>query len=55
LLLQSILNNPGLKTQQIKVDVNNGAVKLSGSVQSSAQKAAAESAAQAITNVRDVD
>jgi osmotically-inducible protein OsmY len=54
-VLQSILNNPGLKTQQIKVDVNNGAVKLSGSVQSSAQKAAAESAARAITNVRDVD
>lgn len=54
-VLQSILNNPGLKTQQIKVDVNNGEVKLSGSVQSSAQKAAAESAARAITNVRDVD
>ena len=54
-VLQSILNNPGLKTQQIKVDVNNGEVKLSGSVQSSAQKVAAESAARAITNVRDVD
>jgi hyperosmotically inducible protein len=54
-VLQSILNNPGLKTQQIKVDVNNGEVKLSGSVGSSAQKAAAESAARAITNVRDVD
>jgi osmotically-inducible protein OsmY len=54
-VLQSILNNPGLKTQQIKVDVNNGEVKLSGSVQSSAQKAAAESAARSITNVRDVD
>lgn len=54
-VLQSILNNPGLKTQQIKVDVNNGEVKLSGSVGSSAQKTAAESAARAITNVRDVD
>lgn len=54
-VLQSILNNPGLKSQQIKVDVNNGEVKLSGSVGSSAQKAAAESAARAITNVRDVD
>jgi osmotically-inducible protein OsmY len=54
-VLQSILNSPGLKTQQIKVDVNNGEVKLSGSVQSSAQKAAAESAARAIANVRDVD
>ena len=39
----------------ITVDVNNGAVRLSGSVQSSAQKAAAESAARAITSVRDVD
>jgi osmotically-inducible protein OsmY len=54
-VLQSILNNPSLKTQQIKVDVSNGEVKLSGSVQSSAQKAAAESTARAITNVRDVD
>jgi osmotically-inducible protein OsmY len=54
-VLQSILNNPGLKTQQIKVDVNNGEVKLSGSVQSSAQKVAAESAARASANVRDVD
>lgn len=54
-VLQSILNNPGLKAQQIKVDVSNGEVKLSGSVGSPAQKAAAESAARAITNVRDVD
>jgi osmotically-inducible protein OsmY len=54
-VLQSLLNNPGLKSQEIKVDVNNGEVKLSGSVGSSAQKAAAESAARAITNVRDVD
>lgn len=54
-VLQSILNNPALKSQQIKVDVNNGEVKLSGSVGSSAQKTAAETAARAITNVRDVD
>jgi hyperosmotically inducible periplasmic protein len=54
-VLQSILNNPGLKTQRIKVDVNNGEVKLSGRVQSSAQKATAESAARATANVRDVD
>ena len=54
-MLQSLLNNPGLKSQEIKVDVNNGEVKLSGSVGRSAQKAAAESAARAITNVRDVD
>jgi hyperosmotically inducible protein len=54
-VLQSILNNPGLKSQQIKVDVNNGEVELSGSVGSSAQKVAAESAARAITNVREVD
>ena len=54
-VLQSILNNPNLKTQQIKVDVYNGEVKLTGSVQTSTQKADAESAARAITNVRDVD
>jgi osmotically-inducible protein OsmY len=54
-VLQSILNNPSLKTQQIKVDVYNGEVRLSGSVQSSTQKADAESAARAIANVRDVD
>ena len=54
-VLQSILNNPSLKTQQIKVDVYNGEVKLTGSVQTSTQKADAESAARAITNVRDVD
>jgi osmotically-inducible protein OsmY len=53
--LQSILNNQSLKTQQIKVDVYNGEVRLSGSVQSSTQKADAESAARAIANVRDVD
>jgi len=54
-VLQSILNNPSLKNQEIKVDVYNGAVKLTGSVQSSMQKADAESAARAIANVRDVD
>ena len=54
-VLESILNNPSLKTQQIKVDVYNGEVKLTGSVQTSVQKADAESAARAITNVRDVD
>ena len=53
-VLQSILNNPSLKTQQITVDVYNGEVKLIGSVQTSAQKADAESAARAITNVRVV-
>ena len=54
-VLQSILNNPSLKSQQIKVDVYNGEVKLTGSVQTSAQKADAESTAKAITNVREVD
>ena len=54
-VLQSILNNPSLKTQLIKVDVYNGEVKLTGSVQSSTQKADAESAARAIANVREVD
>jgi osmotically-inducible protein OsmY len=54
-VLQSILNNPSLKSQQIKVDVYNGEVKLTGSVQTSTQKVDAESAARAITNVREVD
>jgi osmotically-inducible protein OsmY len=54
-VLESILNNPSLKTQQIKVDVYNGEVKLTGSVQTSSQKADAEAAARAIANVRDVD
>jgi osmotically-inducible protein OsmY len=54
-VLQSILNNPSLKTQQIKVDVYNGEVRLTGSVQTSTQKADAESAARAIANVREVD
>jgi hyperosmotically inducible periplasmic protein len=54
-VLQSILNNPSLKTQQIKVDVYNGEVTLTGSVQTPTQKADAESAARAVANVRDVD
>jgi len=54
-VLQSILNNPNLKTQQINVDVYNGEVKLTGNVQTSAQKADAEAAARAIPNVRNVD
>ena len=54
-VLESILNNPDLKTQQIKVEVNNGEVTLSGSVKTPAQKTIAESAAWAIANVREVD
>ena len=54
-VLQAIANSPGLNAQLIKVYVNNGEVKLSGSVQSQSQKAAAESAARATANVRDVD
>ena len=54
-VLQSILNNPSLKTQQIKVEVYNGEVKLTGSVETSAQKADAESAARNVSNVRHVD
>ena len=54
-LLQSILDNPSLKTQQIKVDVSSGTVKLTGSVQTPTQKTDAESAARAIANVHAVD
>ena len=54
-LLESILNNPDLKTQQIKVEVSNGEVKLSGSVQMPAQKVAAESSTRIIANLRSVD
>lgn len=54
-VLQSILNNPSLKTQQIKVDVYNGGVTLTGNVHTAVQKADAESAARATVNVRDVD
>jgi len=54
-LLESVLNNPQLKTQNIKVDVINNDVRLSGSVQSSDQKANAESIARAIPNVHSVD
>jgi hyperosmotically inducible periplasmic protein len=54
-VLESILSNPELKSQQIRVDVDNGAVTLSGKVQTSAQKSAAESAARAVANVGAVD
>lgn len=54
-VLQSILNNPSLKTQQIEVDVYNGEVRLTGSVHTSTQKADAESAARSIANVRNLD
>ncbi len=54
-VLASILNNSDLKTQQLKVEVSNGEVKLSGSVQTAAQKTAAEAAARAVTNVRKVE
>ena len=54
-VLQSILNTPSLKSQQIKVDVYNGEVKLAGRVRTSRQKADAESAARSTTNDRDVD
>ncbi len=54
-LLASMMNNAELKTQQVKVEVNNGEVKLSGSVQTSAQKTSAESAARAIANVLQVE
>jgi hyperosmotically inducible protein len=54
-VLESIMNNAELKTQQVKVEVNNGEVKLSGSVQTSAQKTAAESVARSIANVLHVD
>jgi osmotically-inducible protein OsmY len=54
-VLQSILNNPNLKSQQINVEVYNGEVKLSGRVRTSNQKADAEAAALAIANVQNVD
>lgn len=54
-MLQSILNNSDLKVQQLKVEVHNGEVTLSGEVQTLAQKTAAETTARAITNVRKVD
>lgn len=54
-VLESILNNLDLKTQQIKVEVNNGEVILSGKVQTLAQKTTVESAAWAIAHVRDVN
>jgi hyperosmotically inducible periplasmic protein len=54
-LLEGVLNNPQLKTQNIKVDVFNNDVRLTGNVQSSDQKATAESIARAIPNVHTVD
>ena len=54
-VLQSILNNPDLKAQQIKVDVAGGVVTLSGSVQTPGQKAAAEAVARKTPNVQRVD
>jgi osmotically-inducible protein OsmY len=54
-VLQSILDNPGLKTQQIKVDVTNGTVRLTGTVQTPSQKTDAETVARAVVNVREVD
>ena len=54
-VLESILKDPELKTQQIKVEVNKDEVKLTGSVRTPAQKAAAESAARSVANVSKVD
>jgi osmotically-inducible protein OsmY len=54
-VLESILNNPDLKAQQLKVEVTNGEVKLSGNVQTAVQKTTAEAAARAVTNVRKVE
>jgi osmotically-inducible protein OsmY len=54
-VLEAILNNPELKTQQIKVEVNTDEVKLSGSVRTPTQKTAAEAAARSVANVRKVD
>lgn len=54
-VLEAILNNADLKTQQVKVEVNKGEVKLSGSVETPAQKAAAEATARGIANVVKVD
>ena len=54
-LLEAVLNNQQLKSQNIKADVVNNDVRLSGNVQSSDQKATAESIARAIPNVHAVD
>ncbi len=54
-VLEAILSNPELKTQQIKVEVNKGEVKLSGSVRTPVQKTAAEAAARSVANVHKVD
>ena len=54
-VLEALYNNAELKTQPMKVEVGSGMVKLSGSVQTEAQKAAAEAAARGVANVRTVD
>lgn len=54
-VLQAMLKNPLLKTTHIKVDVNNGDVKLSGAVHTQAQKSSAESSAGAVAGVHNVD
>jgi len=54
-LLEAVLGNQQLKAQNIRADVVNNDVRLSGNVQSSDQKATAESIARAIPNVHNVD
>src|SRR5581483_11085439 len=54
-ILEGILNNPQLKTQNIKADVMNGNVKLSGTVQTPDQKSNAETLAKGLPNVHNVD
>jgi hyperosmotically inducible protein len=54
-VLEGILNNPSLKTQQIKVDVMNSDVKLTGNVQTADEKSNAETLARQIPNVHNVD
>jgi osmotically-inducible protein OsmY len=53
--LESVLNNPQLKSQYIHADVVNNDVKLTGSVQTSDQKTAAEALARSVPNVHSVD
>lgn len=54
-ILEGILNNPQLKSQNIRVDVVNNDVRLTGSVQTSDQKATVESLARAVPDVHAVD
>jgi hyperosmotically inducible protein len=54
-VLELILNNPDLRNEEVRVDVNNGDVKLSGRVATESQKGALESGARAIANVHNVD